>query len=341
MLSLVCRFAIRGNVPLFAIRANTRGSGKSLLADVISIIGTGSAAPRWPQVKEDEEERKRLLTVALAGYPCLHIDNVARPLGSPALDMALTAASFSDRLLGKNESREAPLHMVWLASGNNMQFQGDTARRIVPIDLDTKMERPEERTGFAHDPLIPWLQQERPRLTIAAFTIINAYFEASCPAQGLTPMGSFEQWSNLIRQALVWCGEADPNEGRKDLEAESNPEYEQLAQLLDAWSTCYPITRGESRSKATTLKDMLEDIAALKLMDKPRITPEKPNTPNDYDALQDALGALDQHYDGKGLRSETISYKLRAMQGRMIGTKRLVNMGKDRKNKTQWGIESL
>ena len=101
VLSLVCRFAIMGNVPLFAIRANTRGSGKSLLADVVSIIGTGRAAPRWPHVTEDEEERKRLLTVALAGYPAIHIDNVTRPLGSPALDLALTASSFSDRILGQ------------------------------------------------------------------------------------------------------------------------------------------------------------------------------------------------------------------------------------------------
>src|SRR5207249_6545161 len=174
MLSLVCRFAIMGNVPLFAIRANTRGSGKSLLADVVSIIGTGRAAPRWPQVTEDEEERKRLLTVALAGYPVIHIDNVVRPLGSPALDLALTAPSFSDRILGKNDSREAPLSMVWLASGNNMQFQGDTARRILPIDLDPKMEKPEERTGFQHNPLTPWVQRERPRLTIAALTILKA-----------------------------------------------------------------------------------------------------------------------------------------------------------------------
>jgi hypothetical protein len=235
VLSLVCRFAIMGNVPLFAIRANTRGSGKSLLADVMSIIGTGRAAPRWPQVTEDEEERKRLLTVALAGYPAIHIDNVTRPLGSPALDLALTAPSFSDRILGKHESREAPLSMVWLASGNNMQFKGDTARRIVPIDLDSKMERPEERTGFHHNPLTPWVQQERPRLTVAALTIVKAYWEAGCPAQGVTPLGSFEQWSDLIRQSLIWAGEADPCEGRKGIEAESDPEYEKLATLLQTW----------------------------------------------------------------------------------------------------------
>ena len=74
MLSLVCRVAIQGYVPLFAIRANTRGSGKSLLADVISLIGTGRPAPHWPQVTDEEEERKRILTIAMAGYPVVHIN---------------------------------------------------------------------------------------------------------------------------------------------------------------------------------------------------------------------------------------------------------------------------
>jgi putative DNA primase/helicase len=341
ILSLVCRFAIRGNVPLFAIRANTRGSGKSLQADVLSIIGTGRAAPRWPQVTEDEEERKRLLTVALAGYPCIHIDNVTKPLGSPALDLAHTAPSFSDRILGKHDSREAPLNMIWLASGNNMQFKGDTARRIVPIDLDPKMEKPEERTGFVHNPLLPWVQRERPRLTVAALTIVKAYFEAGCPSQGLAPMGSFEQWSDLVRQALVWAGEADPNEGRKDLEAESDPEYERLAGLLEAWIACYPIAQGKARSQAKTLHEVMADIATLKMMDKPAVVPNTPNTPNEYDALQDALGAFDTRYDGKGLRSGPIGNRLRFIQGRMIGTKRLTTMGKGGANKTLWGIEAF
>jgi hypothetical protein len=341
ILSLVCRFAIQGNVPLFAIRANTRGSGKSLLADVVSIIGTGRGAPRWPQVTEDEEERKRLLTVALAGYTVIHIDNVTKPLGSPALDLALTAPSFSDRILGKHDSREAPLSMVWLASGNNMQFKGDTARRIVPIDLDPKMEKPEERTGFTHSPLIPWVQQERPRLTVAALTILKAYFAAGHPSQGLTPMGSFEQWSDLIRQALIWAGEDDPNEGRKDIEAESDPEYERLATLLDAWAACYPIPQGRTRSGPKELTQVLADIAMFKKMDKAPEHPPKPNEPNAYDKLQDALGAFDSRYDGRGLRSGPISNKLRVIQGRMIGDKRLISMGKTRTNKTLWGIESF
>jgi hypothetical protein len=326
VLSLVCRYAIMGNVPLFAIRANTRGSGKSLLADVVSIIGTGRAAPRWPQVTEDEEERKRLLTVALAGYPAIHIDNVTKPLGSPALDLALTAPSFSDRILGKHDSREAPLSMVWLASGNNMQFKGDTARRIVPIDLDPQMERPEERTGFQHNPLTPWVQQERPRLTVAALTIIKAFFEAGCPAQGVTPMGSFEQWSDLIRQALIWAGEADPNEGRKDIEAESDPQYERLATLLDAWTQCYP------KNDAWTLAQVKGDIQTRAAL--------SPQPPNAWNVLQEALGAFDPRYDSKNLNTQVLGYEFRKFQGRTIAGRRFVTAGISH-HAQQWAIEQV
>jgi hypothetical protein len=326
ILSLIGRFAIMGNVPLFAIRANTRGSGKSLLADVVSIIGTGRAAPRWPQVTEDEEERKRLLTVALAGYPVIHIDNVTKPLGSPALDLALTAPSFSDRILGKHESREAPLSMVWLASGNNMQFKGDTARRIVPIDLDPKMEKPEERIGFRHAPLIPWVRHERPRLTVAALTIIKAYFEAGLPPQSITPMGSFEEWSDLVRQALIWAGEDDPNEGRKNIEAESDPQYEHLATLLDAWAQCYP------KHDAWTLAQVKGDIQTRAAL------PVQP--PNEWNVLQEALGAFDPKYDGKTLNTKVLGYEFRKFQGRTIAGRRFVAAGT--LNRAQkWAIQQV
>jgi hypothetical protein len=264
-------------------------------------------------VTEDEEERKRLLTVALAGYPVIHIDNVTRPLGSPALDLALTAPSFSDRILGKHDSREAPLTMVWLASGNNMQFKGDTARRIVPIDLDPKMERPEERTGFHQTPLTPWVQQERPRLTIAALTIVTAYFAAGCPAQGVMPLGSFEAWSDLVRQALIWAGEADPCAGRKGIEADSDPQYERLAVLLEVWAQCYP------NHDAWTLAQVKGDIQTRATL--------PPHPPNQWNALQEALGAFDPKYDGKSLNTRVLGDVFRTLQGRTIAGRRLVTAG--------------
>jgi len=255
--------------------------------------------------------------------------------------MALTASSYTDRILGKTESVEVPLSMVWLASGNNMQFKGDTVRRIVPIDLDPKMEKPEERTDFAHTPLTLWVTQEQPALVHAALVLVKAYMEAGHPMQALTPMGSFEAWSDLIRQALCWAGEPDPNEGRKDLESESDPAYERLATLLDAWETCYPVPEGKNRAGGVELAAVLADIATFRQMDKPPQYGGKPNDPNEYDRLQEALGAFDKRYDGKSLHWETLAAQLRTIQGRTIGKRRLVSVGKTCTNKTLWGIEVL
>ena len=323
MLSLVCRYTIPGCVPLHGITATTRGSGKSLLADTIAMIGTGRPAARWPQAIEEEEERKRLLTLALDGDPVIVIDNVTAPFGSGALALALTASSFKDRVLGKNQTKEAPMSAVFLCTGNNVQYVGDMARRVVPIALDPQMEKPEEREHFQHTPLLPWLQRARPRLVVAALTMVRAYFEAGCPAQGVKPLGSFEPWSTLIRQTLVWAGEADPCEGRKDIEATNNPEYEALDGLLHAWHACY-------RTKAVTLKHVVQDIGL-----RAGSTPGQ--TTNEWHDLQDAISAFDARYAGKGLNTRAIGDAFRRIEGRIIDGLRLVRAG-TYKHAVQWCI---
>jgi hypothetical protein len=242
--------------------------------------------------------------------------------------MALTAASIKDRILGKTQTIEAPLSAVFLCTGNNLVYAGDVTRRVVPIALDPRMERPEERTGFQHNPLLPWLQQERPRLTMAALTIVKAYFEAGCPSTGIAPLGSFEAWSDLIRQALVWAGEPDPCEGRKDLEATSDPQYETLATLLHTWQECY------RSQESVTLKQVIDDIQK----NAQYVGPE--TTRNTWNDLQDALGSCDPKYDGKTLHRDAISYRLRSWKGRVIDGQRLVKAGETHKV-AKWRVETL
>src|SRR5262249_36331762 len=160
-------------------------------------------------------------------------------------------------------------------------------------------EKPEERTDFTHNPLLPWVYAHRPRLAVAALTLVKAYFASGCPSQGIKPMGSFEAWSDLVRQSLIWAGEADPNEGRKNIEAESNSQYEALTVLLDAWEQCYD-------RKAMTLKQTIEDID---LGATPR--PDVNNPSNKWNALADALSSFDTHYDGKRLDTTRIGNALR------------------------------
>ena len=92
VLSLTCRATIGGSaVPLFGITSTIRASGKGLLCDAIATLATGRAASEWAPTSDPEEERKGLFTLALEGDPLVCIDNCLYPLGSLALDSALTA----------------------------------------------------------------------------------------------------------------------------------------------------------------------------------------------------------------------------------------------------------
>jgi hypothetical protein len=321
VLTLVGRFAIPGNVPAFPVRAHAKGSGKGLLVNVIATIGTGRTAPTWTQTRDDAEEAKRLLSIALAGDACMHIDNVTKPFGSDKLDSAITSPTVKDRLLGVNASQEAPWLTVIFASGNNMTFVGDMVRRVVPIDLDPKIEHPEERGGFRHTPLLEWVNAERPRLVVAALTILKAFFHAGCPKQPDIPeFGSFERWADLIRHGLIWAGFSDPCAGRKNLEEESDTSYEALAALLQCWADCYPDTQ------ARTLKVITQDIERRQTPEPSALTPA-----NEWNALHDALSTYDGKYDGKRLDTKRIGNAMRSIEGRVLDNQRLIRTGEYRK----------
>jgi hypothetical protein len=325
VLSLVARPAISGPVPLFAVRANTRGTGKGLLIDTIAVAATGRPAARWPQTLDENEDRKRVLTLALDGDVSIHIDNVNTPLGSAPLDSALTANTIKDRLLGQNRSAEVPMRCVFFASGNNMSFRGDMARRVLPIDLEALVEKPEERTGFKHSPLLEWVQQQHPSLVTAALTVLRAYFVAGRPSQGVT-YGSFESWSDLVRSALLWAGQPDPCEGRQNIEAESDEDYQKLSTLLTCWHQCY-------EQRIVTLKHIVDDITV-------RATPA-PTPANEWNRLHDALSEFDARYDGKRLDVHRIGNALRKVERRVIGSLRLVRAGTAHGGATEWRIQAL
>jgi hypothetical protein len=329
ILSCVCRFAIMGRVPMFVVRSTTPRSGKGKLIDAISLIALGRTAPRMAQTLDEEEERKRLLSLALAGVPLLHIDNVNHPLGSGPLDGALTAPTVGDRLLGANEHREAPLTTVFFASGNNLEFQGDLVFRILPIDLDPQREDPEARDDFKHPELEKWVERVRHHLVMDALTLLRAYVTANRPTEKLPALGGYETWSALIRQALVWVGEIDPCKARIELKSQSDPLHEKRDHLLDAWEECI-------KGTARTLRDIKEEIALY------TTKPDADPLPQ-WVTLRDALGAFDDRYDGRTFTARTTRAAgdaLRAMQGRFIAGRRFVKDGYDAKHKGgKWKVE--
>jgi putative DNA primase/helicase len=86
--------------PFHAFSAPIRGSGKSKLVDIASVIATGEEAPVISAGADDEELEKRLVPSLLVGSPIITIDNASRPVGGDLLCQMLTQTLVRPRILG-------------------------------------------------------------------------------------------------------------------------------------------------------------------------------------------------------------------------------------------------
>ncbi len=240
LLTPLVRHGISGHVPIIVIDKNTRGTGGSLLVDVISSILTTRSMPRTSQAEDEAEERKRITTLLMAGDPLVLIDNVGASFGSAALDALITGPVWKDRVLGANEQVSLPNRAVWFATGNNIVFARDTARRCLRIRLSSPLANPETRENFVHPRLLQWVTAERGRLLAAALTILRAFVVAGRPQTRLAPWGSFEEWSEMVRAALVWCGEPDPGLARGAADEFIDTDAQTLSELLLGWDELDP-----------------------------------------------------------------------------------------------------
>ena len=238
ILTAVCRRAIR-TAPLHGFSAPTMGTGKSLLAEVVSMIVTGRAPSVMNQSSSEEEDKKRLLSVLMQGDPVLVIDNITRPVTGEALCSVLTQETWQERRLGANTNQIVNTNALFIANGNNLEFREDMSTRAILCVMDARMERPETR------PFDVDLRVEVPRrqgeLVAAALTVLRAFVVAGRPGlDKLETFGRFEEWSDLVRGALVWAGEADPCDTRR-LVAVGDSAREELVVLVDAWEAAVGI----------------------------------------------------------------------------------------------------
>ncbi len=232
VLTILSRHAFSGPAPLVLVDANTRGSGKGLLVDVACRIGTGQDVARMAYSRNEDEQRKAILALALEGHRVALIDNVAGSFGSATLNAALTATVWTDRILGASKTATVPLSIVWFATGNNLAIVGDTVRRCLYIRLESPDEHPERRQGFRHPRLLEWVESQRAELIAAGLTLLRAYIAAGRPDQHLSSWGSFEGWSDLVRGCLVWLDLPDPGETRRDLYDSASGEDSTLNDLV-------------------------------------------------------------------------------------------------------------
>lgn len=314
LLTPLARPAFRETVaPLFVIEASVRGSGKSLLADVIGTIvaGTGIARMKFPGADDPSGEFRKLVTsVVLSGDRLCLLDNVTGLLGGSTLDMMLTGGSWTDRLLGTMSMMTGPLNTVWYATSNNASLGGDTARRVLPIRLEPHHERPEQRSDFKIPDIKGHVLEARPRLLAAALTILRAYIVAGCPKQKFTPWGSYEDFDRLVRAAVIWAGLPDPCLTRAGLTVSNTAEDEGIRDLIHG---LHALIRVHPMANSRSVKSVLasEITKALNSV-------TDPGTDDPYSTIRNGLDAL-RPRGGKGTHSaQEIGLLLRHYRGRWV-----------------------
>jgi hypothetical protein len=144
----------------------------------------------------------------------------------------------------------------------------------VLIDLDPKVEHPEDRT-FRRANLIAYVEVHRPRLAVAALTVLRAFVAAGRPDHGLTVKGSFEAWGRLVRGAVTWAGGVDPLGGVQRIREQSDDDLERIRALLVSWHATLggmPVTI-EAITHAESAADLRDALASFCRSGRPEAKP--------------------------------------------------------------------
>ena len=301
LMTSTCRTALR-SAPFHAISAPTAGSGKSTIIDLACILRTGRVAATIAQGKTEEELEKRLSSMFLEGDGFVAIDNCESPLGGEFLCQALTQSTLKVRPLGKSTVIEVPTAAVMTATGNNLIVVGDMNRRTLLCQLDPGVERPELRQ-FSFDPVEVVLAQ-RGAMVAAALTILRAYHVAGRPHQ-VSPLGSFADWSNWVRSALIWLGCDDPCDTMEKVR-KADPALAQIKAVMAQWTKVI----GQKRVTTGDLNTQAEEMVEV----SPGSSSKKPKHPEFRDALL-AVAGEGARINGRKLGKWLSKYEDRVVNG--------------------------
>jgi hypothetical protein len=193
--------------PALFVTAGQRGGGKTTALHMISMATLGRRAAACGWSTSEEERRKALFAYLGEGLPFLCWDNLSRgaAISCPSIEKALTAETYSDRVLGESQTRTVPALTVMAFTGNNCVPRGDLASRSLCVRLAVDRPDPENRT-FKHADPIGWTEANRGRALASLYTILlgNPRLRAVRPAAAET---RFKAWWHLVGSAVEHAAE--------------------------------------------------------------------------------------------------------------------------------------
>lgn len=229
--------------PLALMDAPKAGTGKSLLALLVSLVATGpeSGTHSIPHVTNEDEWHKKITSALRGNADIIIIDNLdpRRRLSSSALASVLTKISWTDRILGESKMITLQNTATWMATGNNISVDAEIGRRSYLIRMDTQLSDPESRDPkkFRHPRIEKWAKANRHRILSALFTLIRNWFAGGCKIDENAPlMGSYETWVETISGILAAAGIPGFLSNRRELRERADMESQQWEAFLAQWT---------------------------------------------------------------------------------------------------------
>ena len=320
------------SAPLHAFSATTAGTGKGFLSNLGALIATGKHAPAMAQGLVKEELEKKLVAALIDGSQFICIDNCERPLGGDLLCQMVTERITNVRVLGKSKNVLCPVTAALSANGNNIIILGDMTRRTLLCCLDSGMERPELREFKTDGHSL--VLADRGRYIAAALTMMRGFIAAGSP-QMAKPIGSFREWSRLVRDCLLWLGEDDPCETMENARAEY-PNLVETQTIMNQW---WLLAKGNrilvhELITAASQERGVDAYGGVKiggcLVGVPKfMRPE----------LREAL--LEVSNSGGCINPKRLGKWLGRVKNRVVDGRRFIQDGKDRNGSAYWRLESI
>jgi len=209
LLGLYCKQLIQSGElrPAFTITKNAEGSGATMCA-ACAIVPVLGSLPTGVKSGNDEEMRKQITTTIRCGRDVLFLDNLKGQLNSPSLEAFVSAATWTDRLLGGNEVVSGANVVTVVVTANGLGITPDWRRRSLFIELHLSQEHAEDKV-FARPLSEPVLKAMRPQILAACWSMVKHWDEAGRP-QPSRSHSAFPAWASTVGGIVEGAGFACP-----------------------------------------------------------------------------------------------------------------------------------
>jgi hypothetical protein len=250
--------------PMYFYDAPMAGTGKSTLQEMAARIVHGTEPALRPWVADEDEIRKSIYACLMAGDRSIWFDNVpdGHKVRSSVLEAFLTSAVWKDRKLGESVTSAIPNKTVLVASGNNLTPMSALARRSIVVRLDANTDNIRGRVFRIANPR-RYVMENRAQYLVDALTIIRAYLQRGGAFIAPVTLPSFEDWSRLAREPLLWLGMADPVITQLNETDDENQNIGPLFERLAANFGERTFTAGDMSRVAGSLSDTNNEISDM------------------------------------------------------------------------------